>query len=134
MRRLFPLATLALLMFPGTQEAQAQIDVTGSWELSWETQRGASTSTFTFTQDGMAFTGLAEMAMGRRGAGAGGGIREIEITDGKIEGNTITFSMAMGRGERSMSFTFSGTVDGDTMEGTMTTPRGESPFTGKRNE
>ena len=113
------------------RSGHAYAGVTGSWEISWETQRGATTSTFTFTQEDLAFTGMAEMAMGGRGGG-GGGTREVEITDGKVDGNTITFSLAMGMGERSMSFTFSGTVDGDTMEGTMTTMRGENPFTGKR--
>lgn len=56
----------------------------------------------------------------------------MEITDGKIEGNNSTFTMTMGRGERAMSFTYSAAVGGDTMEGTMTTPRGETPFTGVR--
>ena len=132
MRRLIPFAFLAILLLAGTQKAQAQANVTGTWEISWETQRGATTSTFVFAQEGLAFTGTAQMAMGGRGAGAGGGTREIEISDGKIEGNEITFSLAMGRGERSMSFTFVGTVDGDTMEGTMSTPRAENPFTGKK--
>ena len=40
--------------------------------------------------------------------------------------------MAIGMGERSMSFSFSGTLDGDAMVGTMTTPRGENDFTGER--
>ena len=132
MRRISPFAFVALLLFVGTQEAQAQTDVTGTWEISWETQRGATTSTIVFAQEGLAFTGTAQMAMGGRGGGAGGGTREIEITDGQIDGDKITFSLAMGRGERSMSFTFAGTVDGDTMEGTMSTMRGENPFTGKR--
>jgi hypothetical protein len=134
MRRLIPSTFLALLLLAGAQEIQAQVDITGTWEISWETQRGATTSTFTFAQEGNAFTGVAQMAMrGPPGGGGGGaGTREIEITDGKVEGNTVTFSMAMGMGERSMSFTFTGTVTGDTMEGTMTTARGENPFTGKR--
>lgn len=132
MRRLIPFAFLALLLLAGTQEAQAQADVTGTWEISWETQRGPATSTVVFAQEGLAFTGTAQMAMGGRGGGAEGGTREIEISDGKIEGSEITFSLAMARGERSMSFTFVGTVDGDTMEGTMSSPRGENPFTGKK--
>jgi len=136
MRRLLSFAFLGLLLFASAREAQAQANLTGTWEISWETQRGATTSTFTFVQDGNAFTGTAEMAMrgGPPGSGGGGGgeTREVEITDGKIDGKTITFSMAMGMGERSMSFTFTGTVTGDAMEGKMTTPRGENPFTGKR--
>ncbi len=136
MRRLAPLAFLSLLFLTGIQQLRAQdVDVTGTWEISWENPRGATTTTFLFEQDGTALTGTAQMAMrGRPGGGGGEGTREVEITDGKVEGNTITFSMAMGMGERSMAFTFKGTVTGDTMEGTMTTPRGENPFTGKRKE
>ena len=134
MRRLIPFFLLTFLLSVGAQEARAQVDITGTWELSWETQRGATTSTVNFEQDGDTFTGTAQMAMGGRGGGAGGGTREIEITDGKVDGDQITFSMAMGRGERSFTFTFAGTVDGDAMEGTMTTMRGENPFTGKKKE
>jgi hypothetical protein len=135
MRRLIPSAFLALLLLAGVQQVQAQVDVTGTWEISWENPRGATTTTFTFAQEENAFTGTAQMMMGGRpGGGGGGGGREVEITDGKIDGNNITFSMAMGMGERSMTFTFTGTVTGDTMEGTMATGRGENPFTGKRKE
>jgi hypothetical protein len=135
MRHIIPSTFLALLLFAGVQQVQAQVDITGAWEISWETQRGATNTTITFAQEDNAFTGVAQMAaMGRPGGGGGGGAREVEITDGKIDGNKITFSMAMGMGERSMTFTFTGTVTGDTMEGTMTTARGENPFTGKRKE
>jgi hypothetical protein len=138
MRHLIPSAFLALLLFAGVQQVQAQdnADLNGTWEISWETARGATTTTFTFEQDGDAFTGVAQMMMGGRpGGGGGGGAREVEITDGAIDGDTFTFSMAMGMGERSMTFTFNGTVTDDgQMEGTMTTARGENPFTGKRKE
>lgn len=134
MRRVLSFAFLGLLLLSGAEGALAQANVTGTWELSWETQRGATTSTFTFVQDGIAFTGAAVMVMGGPpgGGGGGGGTQELAITDGKVEGDVISFSMAMTRGERTMSFTFTGTVTGDTMEGMMTTPRGETPFTGKR--
>jgi hypothetical protein len=90
MRRLISFFLLTLLLAVGAQEARAQVDITGTWEISWETQRGATTSTFTFEQDGDTFTGTAQMAMGRRGGGAGGGTREIEVTDGKVDGDQIT--------------------------------------------
>jgi hypothetical protein len=101
MRRIAPLAFFSLLLVVGARQIRAQdVDVTGTWELSWENPRGTTTTTFLFAQDGTALTGRAQMAMGGR----------------------------------SMTFTFQGTVTGDTMEGTMTTPRGENPFTGKRKE
>jgi len=131
MRRFTSFAFFTLLCLAGATQLQGQVNVTGTWELSWETQRGATTSTFTFAQEGATFTGTAQMTMGGPpGGGGGGGTREVEITDGKVEGNTVTFSMPMRRGDQTMSFTFTGTVTGDTMEGTMTTPRGETPFKG----
>ena len=135
MRRLIPSAFLALLFLAGANQLQAQVDLTGTWEISSENQRGARTTTFTFVQDGNTFTGTAQMAAGGPRGGGGGagtasGTREIQITDGKIEGNTFTFTMTMGMGERSMSMTYSGTIDGNAMQGTITNPRGENPFTG----
>jgi len=130
MRRFTPFALLTLLCLAGASQVQGQVNVTGTWALSWETQRGATTSTFTFVQEEAAFTGTAQMTMGGPPGGGGGGTREVEITDGKVEGNRVTFSMPMRRGDQTMSFTFSATVTGDAMEGTMTTPRGETPFKG----
>lgn len=131
MRRFACLLAFILTFAAGAGQLRAQTDVTGTWELSWEGMRGATSTTFVFHQDGSALTGTAQRAVRRPGAGEGE-VRETEITDGKVEGHRITFTMAMGMGERAMTFTFSGTVDGDTMEGTMATPRGETPFTGIR--
>ena len=50
MRRAPVLAAIAAA-FAFTTSASAQ-DVTGVWELSWESQRGAQTVVFTFAQDG----------------------------------------------------------------------------------
>lgn len=131
MRRLMPLGFLALFMI-FTSPVKAQ-DVTGAWELTTEGPRGPRTFTATFAQDGSSVTGTVVMQMMGRG-GAGGGTREIEISDGKLEDGKLTFTLTMGMGERSFSQTFSATVTADTMEGTVTTPRGENPFTGKRRE
>jgi hypothetical protein len=132
MRPALRFAFLALLLLAGAGQAQAQVDLSGDWELSWEGPRGATTTTFTFQQDGESFTGTAQVQGrgARPGGGGEGGAREVAITDGVIDGQAITFSMAMGVGQRSMTFTFSGTVEGDSMEGTITNPRGEMPFTG----
>lgn len=133
MRRFIPFAFIAFHLVLGAKGASAQVDVAGTWEVTWETPRGVTTSTFTFVQDGTVLTGTALMApRGGPGGGGGGEAREVEITDGKVEGGNLSFNMAMGMGERSMTFSFAGVVNGDEMEGTLTTPRGEIPFTGKR--
>ncbi len=102
--------------------AQAQdVDITGKWESTRETQQGTMTTTFTFEQDGGKLTGTLGSQRG-----------DMEISDGTIEGNKISFKMVMTRGDRTMEMAYSGTVEGDTITGTMQTPRGEQPWTAKR--
>jgi hypothetical protein len=60
--------------------AQAQTDISGTWTATFDTQIGEQSYTYEFAVDGMNLTGMAKSANG-----------ETEITDGKIEGDTITF-------------------------------------------
>ena len=103
-----------------TAPAAAQ-DVSGMWEVSWESPRGARTFVVTLAQDGTELTGTAQM---ERGPGT--------LSNGMMDGNDVSFTLTMGGGR--FSLTFEGEVDGDTMAGTLTTPRGESPWTGKKKE
>ena len=137
MRRFIPFVFLAILFLAGASQAQAQADVTGTWEITYEAQRGARTMDVTFQQDGSALTGVAVMQMrGRPGGGGGGGgagtTREVEISNGIVEGDQISFTITMGMGQRSMGLTFTGTVSGNTMEGVMSGMQGEVPFAGEK--
>ncbi len=112
-------AAIALLL---AVPLQAQdVDVTGKWETTRETPRGTMTTTFTFEQDGSKLTGTASSSRGDR-----------EITNGSVEGNKVTFTLVMTMGENTVEMTYTGTVEGDTITGTMQTPRGEVPWTAKR--
>ena len=106
--------------------ASAQ-SVAGTWDLSWETPRGAQTTTFVFVQDGMNVTGTAQM---RRGENT----LEVPVKNGMLHGDQLTFSLEFGMGERTMTQSFSATVTGDVMEGKITTPRGENPFKGVKKQ
>jgi len=105
--------------------AQETGNVAGKWEMTNETPRGTQTSTFTFEQEGNILTGTAATPRG-----------ESPISSGSVEGNvvTITIVRGMGMGDRSMEMTYTGTLDGDTITGSMSTPRGEREFTMKRVE
>lgn len=116
------LAALALLAFALPASAQ---HVAGTWELTWETPRGAQTTTFVLAQDGMNVTGTARMGRGEM-------VREVPIKNGMLHGDQLTFALELGMGERTMTQTFTATVKGDAMEGKVTTPRGENPFKGVR--
>lgn len=135
MRRFIPFVFHAILFLAGASQAQAQADVTGTWEITYEAQRGARTVDVTFQQDGSALTGVAVMQMRGRPGGGGGGAgttREVEISNGTVEGDQISFTITIGMGQRSMGLTFTGTVSGDTMEGVMAGMQGEVPFAGKK--
>jgi hypothetical protein len=96
-------------------------DVTGTWKMAVQTQAGTGESTFVLTQNGETITGTYK---GRLGEAPVTG----EIKEGKIILN-YTIS-AMGR---EMKVQYSGTVEGDTMKGTIEMGgRGGGSFTGKK--
>ena len=103
--------------------AQETANVAGKWEMTSESPRGTQTSTFSFEQEGNVLTGTVETQRG-----------SSPISSGSVEGNVVTFTLVRGMGERSMEFTYTGTVDGDTISGSMSTPRGDREFTMKRVE
>ena len=122
MRRVSALAAMAAAVaFAAPVVAQSAPNVTGTWEITSESPRGTRTQTFTFTQDGAKLTGSTQMRD-----------NTVEIKDGKVDGNQITFTVEFGMGDRTFSQTYKATVTGDAMEGTITTPRGETPFKGAR--
>ena len=125
MRRFVPLGLMAMLfMFMGAP-LQAQ-DVTGDWTLTYsqmgrDGQSMERTMEITFQQDGADVTGTTMMQMrGRGGGGDPPAPQEVAISDGKMEGDKLTFLISRGTAERTMTLTFNGTVSGGTMEGTMT--------------
>ena len=109
--------------------------LTGTWIVSSEGRRGPQTSTLTLVQDGSALTGTITLSLGgRRGGGGGdGGTQTIDLEDGTVDGDSFSFSFAITRGDDSFEQSYSGTFDGDTMEGTIQGGRGGGrPFTGER--
>lgn len=122
MRRASFLAALAALVLASPALAQ-DAPLTGLWDLTWETPRGVQTVVFDFKQDGMYVTGTARMRMG-----------EVPVGNGMLHGDQLMFTLETSMGERTLTRNFVATVTGDTMSGTLKTPRGETPFTGKRKE
>jgi hypothetical protein len=122
-------ALLGLTAFTVTPIA-AQ-DLSGSWELTAEGGRGGQqTMTLALTQDGAELTGTITLAVGRRG---GGGPQTLEVSDGMVDGSSFSFGVTLNFGGNSITQTYSGTVDGDSMEGTIEGGRGGGrPFTGAR--
>ena len=78
-------------------------DVTGKWTAETQTQRGAQTSTFDFKADGSKLTGTVT-------GGRGG---PVEIADGKISGDKISFKVTRTMQDRTFVTNYEGTVSGD---------------------
>ena len=127
------LTTAVLTTAPAPASAQS---LAGTWEITSETGRGTRTQTLTLTVDGMTLTGTVSFTGGgRRGGGGGGGPQSIEISDGTIDGSSFTFTVTRNFGGNDFSQVYSGTFEGNTIEGTIEGGRGGGrPFTGKRAE
>ncbi len=80
-------------------------NLTGTWELSQETQRGARTSTLALAQDGSGLTGTLTLTLGGRrgGGGGGGGAMEVSVDDGMVDGNSFSFSVTLTFGDNSIT-------------------------------
>jgi len=81
-------------------------DVTGKWTGETQGRNGAQTVTITLKADGSALTGTLN-------GGRGG---DVEISDGKISGDNISFSVTREFNGNSMKIEYSGTVSGDEMK------------------
>ena len=81
-------------------------DVDGKWTGMIDTPMGALPVGFTFKSDGNALSGTS---LGPDGA-------EIAIKDGKIDGNKITFTVAIDFGGMAIVLNYSGVVSPDKIQ------------------
>ena len=96
--------------------------VDGTWQLVVNTPMGAQESTLVITSSGSTLTGT-------QSAGSGEG-RPIE--DGTVDGNDISWKASIIK-PMAMTLEFSGTVDGDNIDGSVKLGMfGNAPFSGTR--
>ena len=87
------------------------VNLSGTWKAKTVSARGSSEQTITFTQTGDSFTG--EMVNSA-------GVKE-SITDGKVSGNAIEFSVERKQASGDVGkVAYKGTVSGDEITGTFT--------------
>jgi hypothetical protein len=100
-------------------------DVTGKYTAETQGRRGPQTITFDLKADGSALTGTVS-----RGQNAS------KIENGKIDGDTITFSTTMTMGGNEMKMNYTGKVSGDSIEFTSEMEggggRGPQKYTAKK--
>jgi len=114
------LALLALLTIAFTALAA---DVTGKWSGEITTGRGPQPFNLELKQSGNTLTGAVT-------GGRGG---DIQISDGKVEGDTLSFSTsAPGRDGTPNVLKYTGKVSGDSIEFTREGGRGPVTFTVKK--
>ena len=95
--------------------------MTGTWVLETHHSAGTSTPTVTITQTGEKLTGKYVGSYG-----------ESPLTGNIKDNKEFTFSVEIGT-EQKVTVVYDGTLDGDTIKGSMTMGEmGEGTFTGKR--
>lgn len=112
-KRLLLIATFALASM-----VAFAADVTGKWVGEAPASGKGGPPTFNFKQDGSKLTGSTP--------GRGG---ETEISNGKIDGDNISFEVTREFNGNTITTKYSGTVSGNTMKLTMETARGNREIT-----
>ncbi|MCX5637404.1 MAG: hypothetical protein NTX52_06895, partial [Planctomycetota bacterium] len=100
------------------KKVEAASALVGTWELTSESPQGTRTNTLKIKED---MTGTYTTRN-----------NEIPITDLKVEGDQVTFKVNMKFNEQEVTMEFKGKLDGTTLKGQFTTPRGTREVTGKK--
>jgi hypothetical protein len=88
-------------------------DIDGKWTREQAGRGGGTptTQTLTLTSKGTTLTGTLDAGGGRGGP--------VEIKDGKVEGNNVTFNIVQDFGGNSVTRTYKGTVSGKELKLTV---------------
>ena len=85
------------------------MDVTGKWKADFEATVGPLKYTYDLKQDGGKVTGKATRASDTE-------TNQTDLTDGKLDGDAISFTEALKIGDQDISITYKGKVAGDEMK------------------
>ena len=77
-------------------------DISGNWKATAEGPNGALERTFTFTQDGTKLTGETTSSFTGKST----------ITDGRVEGDTVTFTIMAKIGDQDVKLNYKGKISG----------------------
>lgn len=106
MRSLVALVAAVALLAPAHLGGQGT-NVTGEWAFTVQTDQGGGTPAITFKQDGETLTGKYNGQLGT-----------ADLT-GTLKGNDITFNFTIDVQGQAAPVTYKGTVEKNTMKGTM---------------
>ena len=104
------------------EESGETARVAGTWDLTVTTQQGENRATMTVTQSGGTLEGTMNTEMGT-----------VQVTDGRVTGQSVTFSVTVPISGQTTIVVFRGTVEGNRMRGTADLgAMGSASFTGER--
>ena len=113
---------LAVLFLALSSVSALAADFNGKWTGDVTTPRGTQTLTFDFHVDGATLTGKVTSPRG-----------ETDITNGKVDGDNISFDQVLSFNGNEIKITYTGKADGDTIKFTRQMgDRGSSDFVAKR--
>jgi opacity protein-like surface antigen len=127
MMRKFLLAVAFLAL--GSAAALAA-DFNGKWSATVDGMRGPQNISFNFKVDGATLTGTVTTPRG-----------DTDISNGKVDGNNISFDTVLNFNGNSFTISYKGTIDGDTIKFSRSFPAGPDgqtrppqEFTAKRGD
>lgn len=106
-------------------DANAKVELEGSWSTAVESPQGKMENKLTFTKDGSGFKGNI----------TGGMLPSaIELQAVSLDGKTLSFKYTFSAGGQSIDVTVDATIEGDTMKGTASVPGyGSMPLEGTKD-
>jgi hypothetical protein len=105
-------AALALSVIGPAQAADKKADGTWTWSVPGRNGGEARKSTLKLKTEGDKLTGKIS-APGRQGAAA----REVDIEDGKIKGDEVSFKVVREFNNNKITQKYNGKIEGDTIKG-----------------
>jgi len=113
---------MAALIFALGSVAALAADFNGKWTAEVQGRNGAQTITFDFHVDGATLTGKVTTPRG-----------ESDITDGKVDGDNISFAQVVSMNGNEMKINYMGKADGDQIKFTRQVgDRPSAEFVAKR--
>lgn len=124
-KKLLFVVTILLVVAFGAMAA----DVSGKWTYEQPGRGGGNPTTVTITlkASGDTLTGTVSQP------GRDGNAMETPISDGKVDGNNVSFKVVRSMGGNEFTIPYTGVVNGDTMDLSVTRPgrNGGDPTTAK---
>jgi imidazolonepropionase-like amidohydrolase len=108
---------------PGATPAANATQIAGTWRMTIDSPQGVQSVSATFTQNGSSFSGkISGLPTG-----------DAEISNGRVDGNRASWSLALSFGAQSFNLDFNGDITGNRMTGSVALgPMGNAPFTGEK--